>query len=122
MEELTRRTANRNRRRRNKSTNPFKAYFSNFGLRQTAGLLMIAAAIVLIVGLAIKSELTIIIGISVYLAAAVISLVITIISLARTHKKSPAHKRSAVNLVVMSVIVLIAVAMLLYTLFNGIYR
>ncbi|HEY8443314.1 MAG TPA: hypothetical protein VIL24_00715 [Clostridia bacterium] len=97
-------------------------YFKNFGLRQTVGLVITACAIALIFGLIFKSELTLLIGFSVYAAAAFLSMLMSISAMTKNHRRSPEFKRAMVNLIIMTVIFAVALFASIYTGINGIFK
>ena len=109
-------------KRRKRKSNFLVEYFKNFGLRQLVGLIMVASAIALIFGLIFKSELTLLIGFSAYAAAALLSMVMSIVTMTKNHRHSPEFKRAMVNLIIMTVIFGIALFASIYTGINGIFK
>lgn len=109
-------------RRAKKKKNFFAQYFSNFGLRQLSGILFLLSAIAIIVGLIIKHELTLLISFSVYAAAAALAIIHSIKGMIGRNKKSPEFKRATINLIIVSVILIIAVLGIIFIAINGIYK
>lgn len=93
-----------------KKQNFITAYFSDFGLRQICDFLMIAGAIVLIVGLSTKLELILTIGFGIYAAAAALAMARAIkVLVSGINHRAPEYKNAVVNICVMSAIFVLTV-------------
>ena len=96
---------------RRRSRNIFAAYFTPFGLRQICDLLFLAGTIVIIVGLSISTDLVITIGLGIYIAACLIAMyrALKVMVKKGVNKRSPEFKSAMINLIIMSVILVVAV-------------
>jgi hypothetical protein len=91
------------------------AYFTPFGLRQICDLLMLAGAIVIIVGLSIENLTVITVGIGIYIAASLIAIIRSVrVFLAKDlNRRSPEYRNALINVIIMSVILIVAVLAIL---------
>ncbi len=108
----------------NKKNNIFKSYFVPFGLAQVCDILMLLGAIMLIVGLFVAignvsvSELLLLIGLAIYVAAsalAVLRAVLVLVNKEINHR-SPEYKRAILNTVIMGLILALALFGLIWLL------
>ncbi len=89
-------------------------YFIPFGLKQICDILIVASAIVLIVG-CFTSNLVITIGLGMYVVASILAIIRSIIDLkAEPNKRAPKHKAALANIIIMSVIFAVATAGFIY--------
>lgn len=106
-----------------KKQNIFARYFENFGLRQICDMMMVAGAILLIVGLSISaasllaSLIVLGVGLGVYIVASGLAIVRAVLVLtSKINHRAPEYKRAIVNTVIMGVIFALAVFALIYLL------
>ena len=99
-----------------KNKNPFIAYFTPFGLRQTTDLLMLVGAIVIFVGIfthsfANDANIVIVVGMSMYVVACCIAIYrcIRVMLKKDVNKRSAEFKNAIINICIMSVILVLAV-------------
>ena len=107
---------------RRRKRNFFAEYFRTFGLRQLIGLVMVACSIALIFGLIFRSEITLLIAFSVYSAAALCSILMSVLTMIKNNRRSPEFKRAMINLIIMTVIFALALFAAIFTGVNGIFR
>ncbi len=92
-----------------------KTYFSHFGLRQICDIMLLAAAIVLIVGMFVEPVAVRIVGFSMFIVGSVMSIVRMIMVFARgINKSSPEFKNAVVNTIIMSVVLCLSLFGLIY--------
>lgn len=106
-----------------KKQNIFARYFENFGLRQICDMMMVAGAILLIVGLSISaaslsaSLIVLGVGLCIYIVASGLAIVRAVLVLtSKINHRAPEYKRAIVNTVIMGVIFALAVFALIYLL------
>lgn len=106
-----------------KKQNIFARYFENFGLRQICDMMMVAGAILLIVGLSISAALlsasliVLGVGLGIYIVASGLAIVRAVLVLtSKINHRAPEYKRAIVNTVIMGVIFALAVFALIYLL------
>lgn len=106
-----------------KKQNIFARYFENFGLRQICDMMMVAGAILLIVGLSISaaslsaSFIVLGVGLGIYIVASGLAIVRAVLVLtSKINHRAPEYKRAIVNTVIMGVIFALAVFALIYLL------
>ena len=103
-----------------KKQNIFARYFENFGLRQICDMMMVAGAILLIVGLSISLSASLIVlgvGLGIYIVASGLAIVRAVLVLtSKINHRAPEYKRAIVNTVIMGVIFALAVFALIYLL------
>lgn len=99
-----------------KKQNFIAAYFSDFGLRQICDFLMLAGAIVLIVGLC-TTEIVLTIGFGIYAVASAIAIIRSVtVLLSKINHRAPEYKNAIVNTIVMSVIFALTVFGFIFSL------
>lgn len=105
------------------SSNPIVNYFVPFGLKQVCDILMIAGAILLIVGLSISkanlsaSIVVLGVGLGIYIAASALAIVrCTLVLCSGINHRSPEYKRATVNVSIMAVICALAIFGLVWLL------
>lgn len=108
--------------KKHKKKNFLQKYFSDFGIRQLVGLLIIGSSIALIFGLIFMSELTLIIAFSVYAAATLLSVLQSVFIMIKNNRRSPVFKRSMINLIIMAVIFSLSLFGVIFTALHGIYK
>lgn len=105
-----------------KKKNIFSRYFENFGLKQTCDILMIVSLIVLIVGWALwqttETVLTVAFGLFALTSSLGIIKCLRVIH-DEPNKRSPERRAAVVNLILMSIIFVIAVFALIWSLTVG---
>lgn len=106
-----------------KKQNIFARYFENFGLRQICDMMMVAGAILLIVGLSISaaslsaSLIVLGVGLGIYIVASGLAIIRAVLVLtSKINHRAPEYKRAIVNTVIMGVIFALAVFALIYLL------
>ena len=106
-----------------KKQNIFARYFENFGLRQICDMMMVAGAILLIVGLSISaaslsaSLIVLGVGLGIYIVASGLAIVrVVLVLTSKINHRAPEYKRAIVNTVIMGVIFALAVFALIYLL------
>lgn len=99
----------------------FKDYFSTLSPRVIATVLMFVASIVLLIGLLIPHEATVLAGLIIYIVATVVALFGCIYALLHNHKRSPTFKNAIINLVIVAIGFAIALTALIFTLTNGMF-
>lgn len=106
-----------------KKQNIFARYFENFGLRQICDMMMVAGAILLIVGLSISaaslsaSLIVLGVGLGIYIVASGLAIARAVLVLtSKINHRAPEYKRAIVNTVIMGVIFALAVFALIYLL------
>jgi hypothetical protein len=108
-----------------KKTNPvagfFKAYVTDFGLRQIVMILLLASAIVLLTGAFIPHVTTVLVGLYGYIFSSAIGIAGCIVKLVRLHRRSPAWKRSLFNGVVLLVFFVLALVGAILVTMNGLF-
>ncbi len=96
-------------RARAKKQNFIVRYFSDFGLRQICDFLMLAGAIVIIVGLCTE-QIVLTVGLGIYILAAAIAVLRSVkVLLSGINHRAPEYKNAVVNVIIMSVILALAV-------------
>lgn len=99
-----------------KKQNFIAAYFSDFGLRQICDFLMLAGAVVLIVGLC-TTEIVLTIGFGIYIAASAIAILRAVkVLLSKINHRAPEYKNAIVNVCVMGVIFALSIFGLIWSL------
>ncbi len=102
--------------------NIFKRYFSDFGIKQMADILIILGAIAIIVGLCVyKSMLDInyvtLAGAAVCLVGLILrSIIIVNVFKVVTNKRAPEYKQALINAVITGVMILLSVAIILISI------
>lgn len=87
-----------------KKQNFIVAYFSDFGIRQICDFLMLAGAVVLIVGLC-TTEIVLTVGFGVYAVAAVLAIIRAIkVLTSKINHRAPEYKNAIVSTCVMGAI------------------
>ena len=86
---------------KNKSTG---GYFSHLGLRQICDIALGAAAILLIVGLFVETQVVSAIGFALFAAASAVSAVRCAVSLFRVTRSTPEYRNALVGLIAMSAV------------------
>ena len=101
-----------------KKKNFIQAYFTPFGLRQICDFLMLGGAILLIVGLSVKSSVVVAVGMGIYLVAAGIAIYRSVRVLVdkKINHRSPEYKSAIANTVIMGVIFALALVGFIYAL------
>lgn len=99
-----------------KKKNFIQAYFSDFGVRQICDLLMLAGAIVLLVGIFV-SEIVITVGLGIYLVATALAIYRSVrVLCSKINHRAPEYKSAIVNTVIMGLIFALALAGFIYAL------
>ena len=92
-------------------------YFSVFGLRQACDLLLIIASVFLIVGMFVEPLWVTIVGFSLFIVGALISIVrMLIVARSSVKNSSPELRNAIINIVIMTVVFGLAVFGLIYNL------
>ncbi|MCL2752201.1 MAG: hypothetical protein FWE62_05550 [Firmicutes bacterium] len=94
----------------------FKNYFSDFGFRQATGLALIAAAIVLLVGICAKSVPVMVVGLALYAACGLSGVAQSVFVMLKNNKRSPQFKRAVISLVCMAVLLALSVLGIVYAI------
>lgn len=102
-------------KKKNKFAIAFAKYKAGFGLRQALLLILIAAAIVLIVGLSIPSLEVIIAGAAVYSICSAIDFAFSLQTFLKNNRRSPQAKRAIITMVLNACVFALAVATIVYT-------
>lgn len=103
--------------------NIIKAYFKDFGLRQTTAILLIISSIVALVGICVPEKITLIVGLALYTLAAVMGIVTAVrVMYVVRNKRAPQYKRSAIATVLLTILLALALTGLILTCVNGIYN
>ena len=111
-------------KKKKKKRTGIAAYFVPFGLRQTADLLMVVGAILIIVGLIVHTFLqepvTVIVGLSMYVVACLISIYrcIKVFLNKELSKKSVERKNAIINVSIMGVILALAIVGIVAAVLN----
>ena len=96
-------------RARAKKQNFIAAYFADFGLRQICDFLMLAGAVVIIVGLCTE-QIVLTVGLGIYMAAAALAIVRSLrVLVSGINHRAPEYKNAVVNVIIMAVILALAV-------------
>ncbi len=99
-----------------KKRNFIQAYFSDFGIRQVCDFLMLAGAIVLLVGIFV-SNVVITVGLGIYLVASALAIFRSArVLLSKINRRSPEYKNAIINTVIMGVIFVLALFGFIYAL------
>lgn len=93
----------------------FANYKAGFGLRQALMLVLIAGAIVLIVGLSVPSLSVIIAGAAVYVLCSAIDFAYSLMTFLKNNRRSPQAKRAITTLVLDFCIFALALTTIIYT-------
>ena len=101
-----------------KKKNFLQAYFTPFGLRQIGDFLMLGGAIVLLVGLCVKSSVVVAVGMGIYLVAIGIAIyrAVRVLINKEINHRSPEYKSAIINTVIMGVIFALALFGFIYAL------
>ena len=95
-----------------KQQNALVRYFVPFGIKQLSDILMLAASIVLIVGLCIYEKLPvlIVVGLGIFVVCAVLSLIksVTVMCSAK-NRRSPEFKNAISSLIIVAIMFVLAV-------------
>lgn len=84
-------------------------YFADFGLKQICDFLMVAGAVVIIVGLCTK-QIVLTVGLGIYIAASLIALGRSVkVLFSKINHRAPEYKNAIVNTVIMGLILALAV-------------
>lgn len=96
-------------RTRAKKQNFIVNYFSDFGLRQICDFLMIAGAVVIIVGLCTK-QIVMTVGLAIYIVASAVAIIRSVkVLLSDINHRAPEYKNAVVNVIIMAAIFALAV-------------
>ncbi|MBQ4049768.1 MAG: hypothetical protein IJD07_03840 [Clostridia bacterium] len=94
-----------------KQQNALVRYFVPFGIKQLSDILMLAASIILIVGLCIYEKLPvlIVVGLAIFIVGALLSLVKSVAVMRSANRRSPEYKNAIASLVIVIIMLVIAV-------------
>ncbi|MDR3021111.1 MAG: hypothetical protein LBU60_00290 [Clostridiales bacterium] len=93
-----------------KKPNLIVRYFTPFGLKQVADVLMVVATIVAIVGLSTSNEQVLIVGFVFYMLASAIAVLMCLRVLkSGINKRAPAYKSAYLNIIIMSVVLVVSI-------------
>jgi len=94
-----------------KQQNALVRYFVPFGIKQLSDILMLAASIILIVGLCIYEKLPvlIVVGLGIFIVGALLSLVKSVAVMRSANRRSPEYKNAIASLVIVIIMLVIAV-------------
>lgn len=96
----------------NKNT---KTYFANFGLKQICDMTLIAASIVLIVGMFVEPIAVAIVGFALFILGSATSVVrVTLVLTRKISRSSPEFKNALVNLIIMAIVLALSIFGLVY--------
>ena len=92
-----------------------KSYFSHFGIKQVCDITLIAASIVLIVGMFVEPVAVAITGFALFIAGAAVSIVRVLLVMTRKiSHSSPEFKNALVNIIIMTIVLALAIFGLVY--------
>jgi len=101
------------RKRKKKSRNPFVRYFVPFGLKQITDLLMLAGAIVILIGLIFHGlwleNTVVIVGMFIYVVASLIAIFRCVRVFISKTKTNSEHKSALINVIIMGIILALSV-------------
>ena len=94
-----------------KQQNALVRYFVPFGIKQLSDILMLAASIILIVGLCIYEKLPvlIVVGLGIFIVGALLSLIKSVAVMRSANRRSPEYKNAIASLVIVIIMLVIAV-------------
>jgi hypothetical protein len=118
MEKISSRTS---KKKPNRIKTFFKDYVSDFGFRQIATLLFLAGAVVLLIGLIVSNQPTILVGFWVYLVASSLGIIGCARNMLQLNKRSPSFKRAVFNLCVLILLFGISLAAVIAVPIHGIF-
>ena len=97
----------------------FKNYFADFGYRQITGLVLIAAALLLMFGLIFPKVIALmIVGLALYIACGLSGVAQSVWIMLKNNKRSPEFKRAVISLVCMAALLAIAVVGLVFAIID----